>query len=396
MRMSENIKRLEVSGTMAWFARVRELVQSGRDIVSLATGELDSPTPQFIAEAGIAAIRGGQTRYTLNSGTLDLRQAIAARMQRDLAVPCEAANVLVSNGSKQALFNALYALCGPGDEVIIFSPYYPSYPSQVLMSGATPVIVPLRAENGWQISPEMLAGYLTPRTKAIIINSPANPTGAILNDDSLRAVAEAAGRSDCWIIADQIYERIVYAPQKPRSIVEVSPESRDRTVIVSGLSKSFAMTGWRIGYAVGPRPVIEGAALVQSHTTNNACSISQQAALAALTEETDFGRRLLIGLKERRDMAREAVESIPMVRCGQSEGAFYLFPDVRELLRSGRAGGSSDSTALATCLLEEHGVAVVPGAAFGTEGFLRISYAVDRGNLAEGCRRFRKGLEGRR
>ena len=396
MRMSENIERLEVSGTMAWFARVRELVQSGRDIVSLATGELDSPTPQFIAEAGIAAIRGGQTRYTLNSGTLELRHAIAARMQRDFAVPCEAANVLVSNGSKQALFNVLYALCGPGDEVVIFSPYYPSYPSQVRMSGATPIVVPLAAESGWQISPEMLAEHVTPRTRAIIINSPANPTGALLNDDSLRAVADAAGRSDCWIVTDEIYERIVYPPQKPRSILQVSPESRDRTVFVSGLSKSFAMTGWRIGYAVGPLPVIEGAALVQSHTTNNACSISQHAALAALTEETNFSRQLLIGLQERRDMVRETVESIPLVRCDRGEGAFYLFPDVRELLRSGRAGGSGDSTALATYLLEEHGVAVVPGSAFGTDGFLRISYAVDRGNLEEGCRRFIEGLVGRR
>ena len=378
---------------MAYFARVQALLADGRDIVSLATGELDTPTPAHVAAAGIAAIRDGDTRYTANNGTVELRRAIGQYLAQSQHLAFGPDQILVSNGSKQALFNVLFALCGPGDDVIIFAPYYPSYPEQVAMTGARPVMVPTRP-NDYQIDPDALHRAMTERTRCIIVNSPNNPTGAVYDEDSLRAIAQAAADHDCRIISDEIYEQIVYAPATHRSIAAVSKQTAARTVVVGGVSKSYAMTGWRLGYAAGPKDIIDAAGLVQSHTTNNACSISQVAALTAFTTESDFHQTLLAGLLEKRERALTAVRSVHGVTCPAGEGAFYLFPNVERLLTQPTGDSSLDtSEALAHWLLETHGVAVVPGSAFGAEGCLRLSYAVSSERLEEGCRRLTKALE---
>jgi len=377
---------------MAYFARVQELLAEGRDIVSLATGELDMPTPAHVAAAGIAAIRDGHTRYTANNGTVELRRAIGQYLAQSQQLAYEPNEVLVSNGSKQALFNVLFALCGPGDDVIIFSPCYPSYSEQVAMTGARPVIVSTRPDD-YQIDPEALRCAMTGRTRCIIVNSPNNPTGAVYTEESLQAIAQAAADHDCRIISDEIYEQIVYAPAAHRSIATVSTETAARTVVVGGVSKSYAMTGWRLGYAAGPKDIIDAAGLVQSHTTNNACSISQMAALTALTTESDFHRTLLTEFVQKRERALTAVRSIQGVTCPAADGAFYLFPNVAGLLKRQIGESTLDSSeALAHRLLEKHGVAVVPGSAFGAEGCLRLSYAVSPERLDEGCRRLTRAL----
>lgn len=385
---------LRPSGTMAYFTRVRDLVRSGRDIISLATGELHTATPEHVSRAGVRAIREGFTKYTLNPGLRELRNAIARRVSETHGVRYSFDQAIVSSGSKQALFNTMYAACGPGDEVLVPSPYYPSYPEQVKMAGATPVLVPTTRDTGFQLDEGLLRSHVTERTRVIIINSPNNPTGAVYNSRSLAAVAKIARETGCWIISDDIYEAIVYPPAVSGSILQLAPDLADRVIIVSGFSKSYAMTGWRIGYAVGPKELIDAAALVQSHVTNNASTISQYAALTALEEPSDFRTQLVEQLARQRDKTTALLRSIPGIVCPAAEGAFYLFPDITALL-GGTAGERPIRTSsdLALHLLEEHEVAVVPGSAFGTEGHLRVSYATAESRLTEGLRRMQRGLE---
>ncbi len=394
MKLSANMTNMRPSGTMAYFARVRELVQAGRNIISLATGELHSPTPEQICRAGIRAIREGHTKYTLNPGLRDLRGAIARTVSAAQGIRYAFDQVIVSNGSKQSLFNALYAACGPGDEVIVMSPYYPSYPEQVRMAGATPVLVPTRRGQGYQIDEALLRSQISERTRAIVINSPNNPTGMVYDEKSLQAVAQMARETECWVISDDIYEAIVYPPAQMRYILRVAPDLADRVVIVSGFSKSYAMTGWRVGYAVGPKGIVDAMALVQSHVTNNASSVSQHAALAALEEGSDFRAKVVVQLQMQRDTAHEVLTGVAGVECPLGEGAFYLFPDVSGVL-GGMAGEREIRTSsdLALYLLEEHEVAVVPGSAFGLESCIRISYATVDSRLNEGLRRLQTGLE---
>ncbi|HOZ08199.1 MAG TPA: pyridoxal phosphate-dependent aminotransferase [candidate division Zixibacteria bacterium] len=393
MKLSSNMALLRPSGTTAYFSRVRDLVHEGQDIVSLATGELHFATPEHVARAGMAAISEGHTKYTLSSGIRDLRTAIARFVSETHGLRFAPDQVVVASGSKQALFNALYAISGPGGEVIIPSPYYPSYPEQVKMAGAVPVLLPTRPEDGFQIDEPALRAAITDRSRAVIVNSPHNPTGAVCSESALRAVAAVARERGLWVITDDIYEAIVYPPAESYRLLRLAPDLADQVIIVSGFSKSYAMTGWRIGYAVGPRKVIEAMTLVQSHVTNNASSISQHAALAALEEPDFFRKDLVIRLQTQRDRALAALRAIPGITCPNADGAFYLFPDISGLL-GGKVGDRPMMTSadLALFLLERHGVAVVPGSAFWAENHLRISYAAAEHRLVEGLRRLGEGV----
>ncbi len=378
---------------MAYFARIAELRREGRDIISLATGELDNDTPERVAKAGKLAIDNGHTRYTMNNGTPELREVIAKHYSKQHGVTYTPDQVVVTNGAKQAIYNLLFSLGERGQEIVVIAPYYPSYPQQVTMIGARPAIVPTRAENNYQVDPDRLRAAITDHTSVIIINTPNNPTGCVYNQASLDAIAEVALEHNCWIIADDIYEAITYAPAEHVNILQHRPDLADRVVTVSGLSKSYAMTGWRIGYALGPASIIEAAALVQSHTTNNACSISQHAALAAISHKSDFPEKIAAELLPRRDTALDALRMIDGVTCPRADGAFYLFPDFAPAIDA--AGNSKIQTTeqLALHLIEHHSVALIPGEAFGAPGRLRLSYATDTRKLEKGLQRLREAME---
>lgn len=385
MKISQNIARINKSGTIALFARMKELQAEGRDIIPMAIGELDCNTPDLTKQAAINAINQNHTRYTYNNGIQPLREAICAEFKRSLDLDYQPDQVLVSNGSKQTIYNLIFAICDPGDEVIIFSPYYPSYPEQIKMCGAKVVTVQTIVEDGYQIDADRLRSAITSRTRLIITNSPNNPTGAVLNDNSLAAIATIAEEFDLWIISDEIYDRITFPPAVHKCPAQLSPEIKVRTIVINGFSKSYAMTGWRLGYGAGPKEIIAAAALAQSHITNNACSISQHAGLAALTQDRDFGDRMKEDLIKKRDTVAAIMAETPGISFMLTEGAFYLFLalDNRE----------TDSNKLSMTLLEEYGVALTAGAAFGAEGHLRISFAASVEQVREGCLRLKSGLE---
>jgi aspartate aminotransferase len=395
IEFSPNMRRIEESGTLAIFARVKQMQRTGQEVLSLVVGELDCETPDFIKQAGIRAIREGFTRYTVNSGIPELREAIARKLREDNDLEYAPDEILVSAGSKQAFYNILYALCGEGDEVIIFTPNYTSHPDQVRLVGATPVLVPSRVENNYQIEAEALRRAITGRTRMIILNSPNNPSSQLYTKDSFEVVAKAAMEHDLWILSDELYEKIVFPPHVHYSIAQLFPEVKERSLVANGLSKTYAMTGWRLGYGAGPRDVIKAAALVQSHTTNNASSISQKAALAALTEDDgSFFRELIPELEKKRDTAHRIISSIDGLDCPNAQGAFYLFPSVRKYI--GKRYGDrvmNGSLDLAMYLLEEKHVAIVPGVAFNMEGAIRISFATDLETIEKGCLRIKEGLE---
>jgi len=384
MRISKQITRIKKSGTIALFARMKELQDQGRDIIPMAIGELDCNTPRLTKQAGIEAINTNQTRYTYNSGIMPLRKAICNELKQSLNLDYQPDQVLVSNGSKQTIYNLLFAMCDPGDEVIIFSPFYTSYPEQIKMCGGTAMPVKTTVENGYQIDSSCLRQAITPRTRVIISNSPNNPTGAVLNEESLASIAEVAEEFDLWIISDEIYDKIIFPPAVHKSPAQLSPEIKGRTIVINGFSKNFAMTGWRLGYGAGPKEIISAAALAQSHITNNACSISQHAGVAALEKDRDFGSKINQDLITKRNTAAAILGEIPGVSFKLTEGAFYLF-----LALENRATNSNE---LAMKLLEDYGVALVAGAAFGAEGHLRISFAESVEKVREGCMRLKSGL----
>jgi len=322
VRLSRQIDRLTVSSTARFFERVAELRAAGKDIISLATGESTQLPPQTAMRAAHAALEKNLTKYTVNSSTLELRQAVSAVIHKDHRILYPPEQVLISNGAKQAAFNLIYATVGPGDEVILFAPYYVSYLEQIRMVGATEVIVESRAQNGYQINSALLRSAITDRTRLIILNTPNNPTGTVYSEDSLSIVLEIVRQSGCFLLSDEIYERIVFPPARHLSPLDLAPELKDYILLVNGVSKSYAMTGFRIGYAAGPEKVIAAAGIVQSHTTNCPSSISQQAALAALTSNKEFTMALLGDLSGNRQLASESLGSIEGVIYRPPDGAF--------------------------------------------------------------------------
>lgn len=383
MKISRRAASVQPSPTLAITAKAKAMAAAGQDVVSLGAGEPDLGTPEHVKEAGIKAIRSGFTRYTATPGIPQLRRAIAAKFERENGLHYEESEIIATVGAKQAIFNALQALVDEGDEVLVPAPYWVSYPDMVKLAGGTPVIVPALAEDGFVPKPEAIASRLSDRTAAIILNSPSNPTGAVWSADDLEAIAGVLEGHRCAIISDDIYEHLIYTGQPFANILNVAPGLRDRTLVVNGLSKSFSMTGWRIGWAAGPKELIAAMQRIQDQSTSNPNSITQKAAIAALEGGNAFVEGMREKFDERRAYVEKRLSEIPGVTCPKIGGAFYAFPDFRPLLEKsykGEALGGS-SARLAEILLEDFLVAVVPGVAFGAEGFIRLSFATSMEDL---------------
>ena len=383
---SDRNRRLSSSGTQAITVAVDQLERQGIDIVDLGAGEPDFETPEHVKAAGIAAISNNFTKYTPNTGVEELRGAICERYREDYGISCSAANVIATAGGKQALFNAAMVLSGSGDEVVTHAPGWPSLVEQIRIAEAVPIVVRTHKEDGFRLHANAVLAAVTSKTKAIIINSPGNPTGSLVSEDALVQIAEAAKDQGFWIVLDLCYERLVYedVPHNlPGVLLQRIP---DRFVLVGSLSKTYAMTGWRCGWAIGPGAFISACNVIQSHVTSNVSSIAQHAGIAALTGSQESVARMRENYRRRRDQLMEWIRDELGIRCVRPGGAFYLFLDVTELLSP---GGLRTSASLAEALLREAHVAVTPGEAFDAPGYLRLSYATSLERLREGVTRIR-------
>lgn len=390
---SAAISRIQPSATMAVTNKAAELKAAGRDIIGLGAGEPDFDTPDFIKEAAIAAIREGRTKYTAVDGTPELKRAVQLKFKRDNELDYDIDQISINVGGKHSIFNALIATLDPGDEVIVPAPYWVSYPSIVEFCGATPVILPCPLEQGFKMRPEDLERAITPRTKWLILNSPSNPTGAAYTRAELQALADVLLKhQQVHIMADDMYEHIVYDDFEFCSLAQVEPQLYDRTLTINGASKAYSMTGWRIGYAAGPRDLIKAMAKIQSQSTSNPSSVAQAAAVAALTGPQDFLKERAIAFQARRDLVVSMLNQAAGLSCPTPEGAFYVYPDCSGMIGRKTPSGTvieTDSD-VATYLLEAEGVAVVPGVAFGLSPAFRISYATSTEALTEACQRIQR------
>ncbi len=385
MELSKRVLAIKPSPTLAVTARAAKLKAEGKDIIGLGAGEPDFDTPQHIKDAAIAAINRGFTKYTAVGGTPSLKQAVIAKFKRDNGLDYTAKQILVSCGGKQSFFNLSLAVINPGDEVIIPAPYWVSYPDIVLIAEGTPVIVQAGIEQDFKMTPAQLVAAITPKTKMVVINSPSNPSGAVYNLAELKALGVVLRQHPNILIAtDDMYEHIVLRDEKFVNILNACPDLYPRTMVLNGVSKSYSMTGWRIGYAGGPEHIITAMENVQSQSTSNPTSISQVAAEAALNGDQGCLAPMLKAFRERHIFVVDALNKIPGVHCLTSGGAFYAFPDVRpaiaKLHQRGTIKAATD-VALSEYLLEQAGVAVVPGSAFGSEGYIRLSFATSMENL---------------
>ncbi len=391
LELSKRVQAIKPSPTLAVTARAAKLKAEGKDIIGLGAGEPDFDTPQHIKDAAVEAIGKGFTKYTAVGGTPSLKQAIIAKLKRDNGLDYTTKQVLVSCGGKQSFFNLTLALINAGDEVIIPAPYWVSYPDIVLIAEGRPVIVQTGIEQSFKMSAEQLAAAITPRTKMVVINSPSNPTGAVYSLKELQALGALLRKHPEILIAtDDMYEHIALRDEKFVNILNACPDLYARTMVLNGVSKAYAMTGWRIGYAAGPEHIITAMENVQSQSTSNPTSISQVAAEAALRGDQGCITPMLEAFRERHLFVVDALNKIPGVNCIQSEGAFYAFPDVRPVIANlHQRGLIKDATdvALSEYLLERVGVAVVPGSAFGSEGYVRLSFATSMDNLRQAIAR---------
>jgi aspartate aminotransferase len=391
--LADRLARVKPSPTMAITALATELKEAGRDVIALSQGEPDFDTPPNIREAGIAAIQRGETRYTVFDGRIELKRAICGKFKRENGLQYETSQITVSNGGKQVLYNALVATLSPGDEVVIPAPYWVSYPEMVLLCDGEPVPVACPQNNGFKMRPEDLDAAITPKTKWLILNSPSNPSGAAYTEADLKELAEVLLKHDhVWIMTDDMYEHLVYDDFRFATIAQIEPRLYERTLTVNGVSKAYCMTGWRIGYAGGPRPLIRAMGAVQSNSTANPCSISQAAAIEALTGPQDFIPKHNRLFKERRDLVVDFLNRVPGLHCPRPEGAFYVYPSCAGLIgkRTPKGDTIADDEAFVRYLLEAEGVAVVHGAAFGLAPHFRISYATSTDELREACTRIER------
>ena len=392
MQLSARSGRIAVSPTMKVAADAIKLKAQGVDVVDFGAGEPDFPTPPHVSAAAHKAIDANFTKYTTNSGTEDLKRAIIERHRLDNGVEYSTSEVIVSAGGKQALYNSILALFGPGDEVITHMPGWPTLVEQIKLAEATPVIVRTHVENGFQITAELILAAVTPRTKGIIINSPGNPTGALISEADMEAIARESAKRGIWVILDLCYDRLVY-DAVPHNIIGIAAKHlRDRAVLCGSASKAYAMTGWRCGWVVGPAALIGACNAIQSHSTSNACSISQRAAEAALRGPQTCVTEMLDEYLRRRDQLYTWLSADPRIRMVKPAGAFYMFPDISEFLSP---DGIRTSGELAALLLSESHVALTPGEAFDAPGFLRISYATSLKELERGSQRILEFLASR-
>lgn len=393
MKLSNRIKAIKPSITLALAAKALELRAQGLDVINFSAGEPDFDTSDRIKEAAVGALKRGMTKYTDVRGIVSLREAIVEKYQRDYGLRYDRDEVLVSCGGKHALYNLFQAILDEGDEVIIPAPYWVSYPDMVLLSGGLPRIVQTKRENGYRITPEELRAALSPRTRAFVLNSPNNPTGAAYGRDDLGALSRVLERHECLIISDDVYEKIVYDDFRFHSIVALSPGLRERTIIINSLSKTYAMTGWRIGFATGPAPVISAAAKIQSQSTSNPNSIAQVAAVEALLGNQDEVGMMVREFQKRRNTIVKRLNAMEGVQCTMPEGAFYAFPSVRSLLgKKGRGKRLGSACDLAEFFLEEAQVVVVPGEDFGAAENIRLTYATSLEEIEKGCDRIEAAI----
>ncbi len=394
--IAERLGRISPSQTIAISTKARALKAAGRDVISLSAGEPDFDTPRNVKDAAIRAIEAGETKYTDVAGTPALRRAIADKFRRDSGIEYTPEEIIVSTGGKQVIFNAMLSTLNAGDEAIIPSPCWVSYPDIVALCDGTPVLIPCSQNNGFKMRPEDLDAAITPRTKWFFINSPCNPTGAAYSAAELRPICDVLLRNEhVWIFTDDIYEKLVYDGFRPATIVEVEPRLKPRTVTMNGCSKAYAMTGWRIGFAGGPSPLIRAMDKLQSQSTTNASSISQAAALEALNGPQESIGDMVEVYRQRRDLVVEMLNAAPGLNCHKPEGAFYVFPAIHGCIGKTSPGGTfiADDEAFVTALLEEEGVAAVHGAAFMYPGHFRISYATSTDALQEACARIQRFCE---
>jgi aspartate aminotransferase len=397
--IADRLDRISPSLTIAISTKARVLKAAGKDVIGLSAGEPDFDTPRNVKDAAIAAIEQGDTKYTDVAGTPALRQAVCDRFKADHGIEYKPEEILVATGGKQVIFDALLATVGPGDEVIIPAPCWVSYPDIVELAEGKPVIVACDQNSGFKLRPEQLEAAITPKTKWFLLNNPCNPTGAAYSAEELKKLTDVLLRHpDVWIFTDDIYGKLAYDGFRPATILEVEPRLRDRTVTMNGCSKAYAMTGWRIGYAGAPVALIKQMDKLQSQSTSSTSSISQAAAVEALTGPQEFIDVMRDAYKRRRDMMVEQLNQAPGLYCHKPEGAFYVFPSMQGCIGKTTAGGRAitNDEDFCTALLEEAGVACVHGAAFMYPGHFRISYATSDATLAEACKRIRAFCEGLR
>ena len=391
--LAQSLDRVKPSPTIAVTTKAAELKAAGRDVIGLGAGEPDFDTPDNIKAAAIAAIQAGQTKYTAVDGTPALKDAIVAKFKRENGLDYTRDQITVGTGGKQVIYNAMVATLDPGDEVIIPAPYWVSYPDMVLLAGGEPVIVDCPSQAGFKLQPEELEKAITPKTKWIILNSPSNPTGAAYNREDMKDVTDVLmRRPQVHVLTDDMYEHLVYDGFEFVTPAQVEPGLYERTLTMNGVSKAYAMTGWRIGYAGGPKPLIKAIAKVQSQSTSNPCSISQAAAVEALNGTQDFIPERAAIFQQRRDMVVEMLNAADGITCAVPEGAFYVYPSCAGAMGKTTPDGKLLATDedFVTYLLESEGVAVVQGAAFGLSPFFRISYATSTEALTEACTRIQR------
>ena len=387
MKLSRRLQFIKPSPTLALNSRAKALVAQGVDVAVLAAGEPDFDTPEYVKQAAVDALKAGFTKYTATAGIPELREAITRKLEKDNGLRFAPDQVLVTSGGKQALYNLFQAMLDEGDEVLIFAPYWVSYPDMVRLAGGTPIIVPTREEDGFAPSPDAIRRALTPRTRAVIINSPGNPTGAVYSRAALEGIAEAVRAHDCLVVSDDIYEKLLYVDDF-HTIGGVAPDLLPRLVVVNAMSKAYAMTGWRLGYVAGPKPLISAMNLVQDQSTSNASSIGQKAALAALQGPPDTINAMVAEYRARRDMFVGGLNALDGVHCRMPEGAFYALADVRGLFgRTYKDRPLVSAMQLSEILLDDFRVAAVPGEPFGAEGYIRMRFATSREVLKKGLAR---------
>jgi aspartate aminotransferase len=388
-RISKRIAAISESATLKVDAKAKQLKADGRPVVSFAAGEPDFPTPEHIVEAAVAAARDPKNhKYTPAAGLPELREAIAAKTLRDSALQVDPSQVIVTNGGKQAVFQSFATLLDPGDEVLLPTPYWTTYPEVIKLAGGVPVEVFAGSDQGYLVTVEQLEAARTPRTKVLLFVSPSNPTGAVYTPEQTAAIGAWAEEHGLWVISDEIYQNLTYDGERAASIVEAVPALADRTILVNGVAKTYAMTGWRVGWMVGPKDAIAGAANLQSHLSSNVSNISQRAAIAALTGPQDAVGTMREAFDRRRRLIQSGLDAIDGIVCPLPTGAFYVYPDVTGLLGREWAGSTpTTSLELADLILEKTEVAAVPGEAFGPSGYLRFSYALGDADIAEGVAR---------
>ena len=391
IRVANRAASIKPSPTLAVTAKAAELRAAGRDIIALSAGEPDFDTPSHIKQAAVKAIHDGKTKYTAAGGLPELKQAVVDKFQRENALSYKPEQVLVSCGAKHSIYNLMQALLNPGEEVIIPAPYWVSYPDMAKLTGAEPVVIKTGLENRFKITRKQLHGAITDKSRLLIINSPSNPTGVSYSETELAEIAALlTEHPEIIILTDDIYEHILWGQSGFKNIVNVCPELYDRTVVVNGVSKAYSMTGWRIGYLGGPLPLVKAAQKIQSQSTSNASSISQYAAIAALTGDQTYINESMAIFKQRHDFVHAGLNSIDGVECTASDGTFYSFPNMQGVID--KLDGINNDMELGEYLLEQAEVALVPGSAFGAKGYMRLSYATSMENLETAIERLKDAL----